>query len=85
MYDYLLVGGMVLVAIGFAALIIYSFANAARPQAGKNVTTGFGGVVMIGPVPIIFGSSQGMVIVAEALAIVLILIAIIFFFLFSRK
>jgi len=36
-------------------------------------------------VPIIFGTSQGAILVAEILAIVLIIIAILFFFLFSRR
>jgi len=86
MYGYLFALGVAMIIIGFSVLMIYAFMNTAKSQgAERNATSGFGGLIMIGPVPIAFGSSPGMVVVAEAMAIVLIIIAIIFFFLFSRR
>lgn len=50
-----------------------------RPQTEKKSQVKGGGVVLIGPIPIVFGSDAKMAIVVMVLAIVLILLAILFF------
>jgi len=82
MYAYIAFIGIILILAGFMLLFLYTLLSAGQQQKSS---VNVGGVVMIGPVPIIFGTSQGIIIVAEILAIVLIILAILFFFLFSRR
>ncbi|MGC9157311.1 MAG: TIGR00304 family membrane protein [Candidatus Micrarchaeia archaeon] len=89
MHEILLLAGIALIFAGFIAMFAYVLLNVA--QQGKSPSTGnasnasIGGVVMIGPIPIVFGNSPRMVVVAEVLAIVLIVIAAIVFFLLARR
>ena len=91
MHEILLLAGIALIFAGFMAMLAYVLLNAV--QQGKNAGTGtnsttnasIGGVVMIGPIPIVFGNSPRMAVVAEVLAIVLIVIAVIVFFLLGKK
>ncbi|MEM0087203.1 MAG: DUF131 domain-containing protein, partial [Candidatus Micrarchaeaceae archaeon] len=63
MHELVLIVGMALILAGFFAIMAYVFLNAA--QQGKSATnSSFGGVVMIGPVPIAFGNSPRMVVAA---------------------
>lgn len=50
-----------------------------RPQMEKKSQVKGGGVVLIGPIPIVFGSDAKMAIIAMVLAIVMILLALLFF------
>ena len=91
MHEILLLAGIALIFAGFMAMLAYVLLNVA--QQGKSASTGtgittnasIGGVVMIGPIPIVFGNSPRMAVVAEVLAIVLIVIAAIVFFLLARR
>jgi uncharacterized protein (TIGR00304 family) len=91
MHEILLLAGIALIFAGFIAMFAYALLNAV--QQGKSAGTGtnsttntsIGGVVMIGPIPIVFGNSPRMVVAAEVLAIVLIVIAAIVFFLLARR
>ena len=90
MHEILLLAGIALIFAGFMAMLAYVLLNAV--QQGKSSGTGtngttnasIGGVVMIGPIPIVFGNSPRMAVVAEVLAIVLMVIAVIVFFLLAR-
>lgn len=83
MYEGIFIAGIGLVVLGVFAIIAYTLLNAIQPTNSSN--TSFGGVVLIGPIPIVFGNSPGSLTVAELLAIVLIILAIIFFFMLSKR
>ncbi|VVB66952.1 Uncharacterised protein [uncultured archaeon] len=68
--------GWILVMAGFLLLVISSM------QAAFQGNADFGGVILIGPIPIVFGSSPGMAIAAMLIAIVLMIIS---FLLFCRQ
>lgn len=74
--------GFIIVLIGvfiiMAAGIYYAYRQASQSNQTKAEV---GGVVMIGPVPIIFGTSWKMAIIAIVLAIVLMVIAVALMFL----
>lgn len=62
--------GMLLVFVGFAFMVLASVLSSGRD--GRTVSGG--AVVMIGPLPIVFGSNAKWASVAIALAIVLFLL-----------
>ena len=65
-----MVAGLLLVIVGFAVIVVSMLSGTGKT---KREVRG-GGVVMIGPVPIIFGSDARWASVAIALAIVLVLV-----------
>lgn len=67
--DALFIAGFAFTVIGFVALVAASLLS--RSQRYEHVRRDFGGVVLIGPFPIIFGSSRRM-------ARLMILVAMIF-------
>ncbi|MFP3080758.1 MAG: DUF131 domain-containing protein [Acidilobus sp.] len=67
----ILIGVFIIMAAG-----IYEAYRQASQAQGQKVQAG--GVIMIGPIPIIFGTSWKMTIIAIVLAIALMVIAIIF-------
>ena len=62
--------GILVVLAGFAVVLVSTLGG---PGEGKTEVRG-GGVLMIGPIPIIFGSDMKWASVAIALAIVLLLV-----------
>jgi uncharacterized protein (TIGR00304 family) len=68
----LIVAGLVLVFVGFAVVAMSMFKGYGR---GEGKVKG-GGVVMIGPIPIIFGSDAKWASVAIGLAIALVLLTL---------
>ncbi len=66
--------GLILVIAGFAIIVVSMFSGTG---GGRTEVKG-GGVVMIGPVPIIFGSDAKWASAAIGLAIVLILLYFLF-------
>lgn len=79
----LILAGFAVVMIGiimiFLGTILQSSSNNEFNPSKTDIQTG--GVIMIGPIPIIFGNNKGMVGVSVAFAIVLM---IIYFLLFYR-
>ncbi len=73
--------GLLLIAAGFLFVIISIIQTAMQSSSGQS-NTGFGGVIMIGPIPIAFGSSPQL---ATASMLVAIALMIISFFLFQRS
>ncbi len=73
--------GVLLIATGFLLVIISLVQNIMQSSSGQG-NTGFGGVILIGPIPIVFGSSPAMAIASMLLAIALMIIS---FFLFRRS
>jgi len=80
----LIVWGIIAIIVGFV-LISMSFirehgAQLAPTPGEEKPTVGGGGVIMIGPIPIAFGSDTRYLVIALALAIVLMLLALVFVF-----
>jgi uncharacterized protein (TIGR00304 family) len=67
--------GVLLVLGGFA---VVTFALLSSTNGGKGEVKG-GGVVLIGPIPIVFGSDARWASVAVALALVLVVLLILFY------
>ncbi len=63
----LILAGIALIFIGFLMVFIGTLMTAA---SGETDVEG-GGVIMIGPIPIVFGTSRGAVTIAMILAVVL--------------
>jgi uncharacterized protein (TIGR00304 family) len=72
--------GLLLVFAGFAVAVLAIFVAIMRSARGTGQVRG-GGVVMIGPVPIIFGTDKGsariMILLGIVLAIILLLFTVI--------
>lgn len=66
--------GISLILIGFALVFLGSVFSAGN--------TGFGGLIMVGPVPIAFGTSPGMTIAAMVIGLLLMLV---YFMLWRRN
>ncbi len=65
--------GIILILVGFALVLIGALLSA------SNVT--FGGLIMIGPIPIAFGSSPEITVVAMVIGLLLMLM----FFIIGRR
>ncbi|NJE54473.1 DUF131 domain-containing protein [Thermococcus sp. 21S9] len=70
--EVLIGAGIVLIFIGFLLVFLGTLISA---LGGGNVEGG--GVIMIGPIPIVFGTSRSAVTVASVIALVLMLLWII--------
>jgi uncharacterized protein (TIGR00304 family) len=68
--------GVILILIGFGVLLVAALWSS-KGQKGQAKVRG-GGVLLIGPIPIIFGSDAKWAIVAIVLAIALILMVFLF-------
>lgn len=68
--SYLVLAGMILALVGIGVMLA-ALASSARRSGGE---VKGGGVVMIGPIPIIFGSDARWASIAIVLAIVLIVL-----------
>ncbi|MCE4618648.1 MAG: DUF131 domain-containing protein [Desulfurococcales archaeon] len=73
--QYLVLMGIVLLFLGLLLIFIGSFIGF-REGSGK---VEGGGVILIGPIPIIFGTSSKAAVLAAALAVVIMILAIIFY------
>ncbi len=69
----LVLGGIVLIFVGFLLVFLGTLISA---LGGEGDVEG-GGVIMIGPIPIVFGTSRGAVTIASILALLLMVLWII--------
>lgn len=69
--------GILVIMVGF----ILIFAGTALQSTSKSSDVKTGGVILIGPIPIIFGSDKGTIVGAVIAAIILMILA---YFLFYR-
>jgi uncharacterized protein (TIGR00304 family) len=69
--------GILVIIIGF----ILIFTGTALQSSSKTSDVKTGGVILIGPIPIIFGSDKGTIVTAVIMAIILMILA---YFLFYR-
>ncbi|MCX8150015.1 MAG: DUF131 domain-containing protein [Candidatus Bathyarchaeota archaeon] len=73
--------GLVLIVIGVAVLIFAAVITIIKSSQKGNVKAG--GVIMIGPVPIIFGTDKEVVKTVLVLSIVLMVLAIVLMFVYN--
>lgn len=73
----LIITGVLVIFIGF----ILVFVGTALQGANKTSDVKTGGVILIGPIPIIFGSDKGTIVTAVILAVIVMIVA---YFLFYR-
>jgi uncharacterized protein (TIGR00304 family) len=67
--------GVLLILAGFAVLVVYALGGKTDGEVGVKG----GGVVMIGPIPIVFGSDMKWASIAIVLAIILIVVAFVLY------
>jgi uncharacterized protein (TIGR00304 family) len=76
--------GILVLILGIILIFIGSIIQSTSPNNSKDTSSKTeiktGGVVMIGPIPIIFGSDKGMVITGVILAIILMIVSYTLFY-----
>lgn len=80
--NYLIIGGIVIIFLGIV-MIFLGTALQAGERSSSDTSSGevkTGGVIMIGPIPIIFGSDKGFTIVAVILALILMVVSYLLFY-----
>jgi uncharacterized protein (TIGR00304 family) len=84
MYEMLVLVGIALVVLGFILVFAFVALNATpvkQPQNGSaNSSVQGGGVILIGPIPIVFGTSSTMTVIAGIVGLVLFVLSVIFYF-----
>lgn len=75
----IIIAGIVAIFIGFILVFVGS---AVQSTSTKSSDVKTGGVILIGPIPIIFGNDKNTIITTVILAIILMIIA---YFLFYRR
>jgi len=83
-----MIKGETIIFIGIAAVILgmllifvgTAFLSSGKTEGGENAKVSTGGVILIGPIPIVFGNDKSMVSVAIIGAIVLMILAYILFY-----
>jgi uncharacterized protein (TIGR00304 family) len=76
MLDLVLLGTMIIIAGILVIFLVTIFASRSKGDEEKGVEVKGGGVIMIGPIPIIFGTDPKWTVMAIALAIVLIILSL---------
>jgi uncharacterized protein (TIGR00304 family) len=71
--------GIILIMLGLFSIVFWMISRSIRENPGEKTKENIksGGVVMIGPVPVIFGSDKKSALIVILLAIVLMILAII--------
>ncbi|MCC7551127.1 MAG: TIGR00304 family protein [Methanobacterium sp.] len=73
--------GIVAVIIGMLLIFLGTmFLSSGKSESNENTKVSTGGVVLIGPIPIIFGNDKGMVTIAIVAAIVIMIISYLLFY-----
>jgi uncharacterized protein (TIGR00304 family) len=81
-----MIRGETLIFIGIAALILgivlifLGTALQTTTQSGKEEKVSTGGIILIGPIPIIFGNDKNMIIIAIFAAIIIIILSYLLFY-----
>jgi uncharacterized protein (TIGR00304 family) len=75
----IIIAGIIAIFIGF---ILVFMGTAMQASSSKTSDVKTGGVILIGPIPIIFGSDKGTIVTAVVMAIIIMILA---YFLFYRR
>ncbi len=84
MKENLLLFGIIFIIIGFVLLFIYFIYEIFKATKEKKTEVKGGGVVLIGPIPIIFGTDVESVKFVIILAIILLIVALFIFLYLGR-
>ncbi|AOL16999.1 TIGR00304 family protein [Sulfolobus sp. A20] len=85
MNEYLFYAGLAIIFISIILLLagsIYESRKSSNRQENNKQRTEVGGVIFIGPIPIVFGSSKGIAKWMIILAIILFIIMVVFYILY---
>ncbi len=78
--NFLIIIGMVLIILGLFLMVFWVIARSVQqgvePSEKKEEKVKGGGAILIGPIPIVFGTDKRFALIAMLLAIVLMLLAI---------
>ena len=75
----IIIAGIIAIFIGFILVFV---GTALQASSSKTSDVKTGGVILIGPIPIIFGSDKGTIITAAVMAVIIMILA---YFLFYRR
>ena len=75
----IIIVGIIAIFIGFILVFV---GTALQASSSKTSDVKTGGVILIGPIPIIFGSDKGTIITAAVMAVIIMILA---YFLFYRR
>ena len=78
-YNSIILAGFAVVVLGVLLIFIGTALQSSSSSSKTEIHTG--GVIMIGPIPIVFGNDKGLVVIAVIFAIVLMILS---YFLFYR-
>jgi uncharacterized protein (TIGR00304 family) len=73
----IIIAGIIVIFIGF---ILIFLGTALQSTTTKNTEVKTGGVILIGPIPIIFGNDKGFIVTAVILVIILMILAYLLFY-----
>ena len=73
----IIIAGIIAIFIGFILIFIGTILQGTASKTGEVKT---GGVILIGPIPIIFGNDTGSIITVVILAIILMVVVYILFY-----
>jgi uncharacterized protein (TIGR00304 family) len=79
----LIVAGSILSVIGLLVIVTGLVANSLI--AGNSGSASFGGVIMIGPIPLIFGTDRTALLIAVVGAVILMVMAFVIIYMGARK
>ncbi len=77
-YNSIILIGFAVVIIGILIIFIGSALQSSSSSSKTEVHTS--GVILIGPIPIIFGNDKGMVLIAVIIAVILMILSYILFY-----
>jgi uncharacterized protein (TIGR00304 family) len=75
----IIIAGIIAILIGFILIFVGTAMQSSSPKSSDVKT---GGVILIGPIPIIFGNDKSTIITTVIMAIILMILA---YFLFYRR
>ncbi len=78
-YNSIILIGFAVIIIGFLLIFIGTALQSSSGSSKTEINTG--GVILIGPIPIIFGNDRGLIVFAVIFAVILMVIS---YFLFYR-
>jgi uncharacterized protein (TIGR00304 family) len=76
----ILIAGIAVVILGMLLIFVGTALQSSAKTGEEKTQVKTGGVILIGPIPIIFGTDKGMIVTAVILAIVLMVLAYLLFY-----
>lgn len=77
-YNSIILAGFAVVVLGILLIFIGTALQSSSSSSKTEIHTG--GVIMIGPIPIIFGNDKGFVVIAVIFAVVLMVLSYLLFY-----